>query len=342
MIFFFPGIYWDQSPFYFLKGIDELKSSVSSKIGLRYKLGYCFSDWKTWFLWSWKMSLLWHHLKPKLRVEPRKMFQNRKNTRLTSVKVFKHLILIYTLAAEIHKGFRFQGPAGKGLQQPPTNTTLYKHSRKSCIEFCTAMHWSGLLFVNPKSLTYPYFLSYQVSGVTMLLHWWQHRLDYWSWKKPRENAGFLKYVVETWQQASLRQKGRSCKRDETFLLRFPSACEKCIKRCSKRHKYFGKIMALLLGRTLEATARGETQFTEAKQVFHMMLSPSFTSVKLGFFFFASFMPSSPHLAYDLHQNKPAKLPSSLPQQHLWMEGSILRCDPQVIAVQVRKRGLFVT
>lgn len=32
-------------------------------------------------------------------------------------------------------------------------------------------------------------------------------------------------------------------------------------------------------------------------------------------FYAPFVPSSPHLASDLHQKKPAKLPSSLPQQH---------------------------
>lgn len=118
-------------------------------------------------------------------------------------------------------------------------------------------------------------------------------------KNMEKVAGFLKNVVETWPQASLRQKGRSCKGDAAFLPRLPSACEQSIKMCSKRHGNFGKITALLLARTLEDTARGETQ-SSLRQNRYLIWRCLY-----------SFMPSSPHLAYDLHQKKAAKLASSL-------------------------------
>lgn len=136
---------------------------------------------------------------------------------------------------------------------------------------------------------YSHFSSYQVNGVMVLCHWWQHSLDH---EKPRENAGLLKNVVETWQQARLRQKARSCKGEATFLPRFPSACEKPMKTCSKAqvlwenngpasHKDFGG-----------DCKGGSSEFTEAKQIFNMMLSLSLTSQTWLFRFFRAKFTSS--------------------------------------------------
>lgn len=119
--------------------------------------------------------------------------------------------------------------------------------------------------------------------------------------------------METWQQARLRQKARSCGGEATFLPRFPSACEDGRWRRAQKHKCFGKIMALLLAKTLEGIAKVETQSLLRQNKYLIWCCLYLSHLRLRFF--ASFVPSSPHLASDLHQKKPAKLPSSLPQQH---------------------------
>lgn len=84
-------------------------------------------------------------------------------------------------------------------------------------------------------------------------------------------------------------------------------------RHAQKHKCFGKIMALLLTKTLEDIAKVEARSLLRQNKYLIWCCLYLSHLRLGFF--ASSVPSSPHLAYDLHQKKPAKLPSSLPQQH---------------------------
>lgn len=111
----------------------------------------------------------------------RKIFQKTKTktktpSRLTSVKVFKHLILIYILFSEIHNGFRFQGrlPAGFPTHESETTSneyTIFVNTQgKHCIKFCTItyfvqLQWAAFLFffifyflINPNLWTNLYFL----------------------------------------------------------------------------------------------------------------------------------------------------------------------------------------
>lgn len=58
------------------------------------------------------------------------------------MKVFKYLILTYTLVAEIHKGFRFQGPAGKGLPAASdkyTVTNIQENIALSFVQLCISV-----------------------------------------------------------------------------------------------------------------------------------------------------------------------------------------------------------
>lgn len=88
---------------------------------------------------------------------------------------------------------------------------------------------------------------------------------------------------------------------------------KSLWRRAQKHKCFGKRMALLLTKTLEDIAKVEAQSLLRQNKYLIWCCLYLSHLKLGFF--ASFVPSSPHLAFDLHQKKPAQLPSSLPQQH---------------------------
>lgn len=156
---------------------------------------------------------------------------------------------------------------------------------------------------------YSHFSSYPVNGIMVFFHWWQHSLDQ---EKTWENVGFLKNVVETWQQARLRQKARSCKGEATFLPRFPSACERRMKACSK---------AQVLWENNIAKVETQSLLRQNKYLIRCCLYLSHLKLR----FLASLVSGSPQLAFDLHQKKPAKLPPACPSS-IQSEHWVLCCD----------------
>lgn len=180
---------------------------------------------------------------------------------------------------------------GKGYQQPAMNTTLLWTFKSVAWSFAHLCIYRGLLFIDPNSLTHPHFLRYQVNGITELLHWWQHSLEYQSWKTKRKGRISKKHCGNL-TKSQLETEGEVMERRCILSSQISICVRKVNRELLKDTSIWGKQCPCFLQGLRRTLQEGKHKGLQ-RQNKYLALCWLFPSLKLQFF--VLFMPSWPHL-----------------------------------------------